>query len=179
MQFVFPSRGYKKRAIRYIREFWECGSDINGTGGLDRYLKEATYEEWLQKIRADVDVANAQPGRVPASTYFYVGRNDGEIIGMLNIRPFLNDFLKKEGGHIGYSIRPSQRRKGYGTRMLQEALNFLRPIGLTDVLISCGQGNPGSARVIINCGGILEEEFYSETFGEVIQRYRIRGTDRV
>lgn len=78
MQFVFPSRGYKKRAIRYIREFWECGSDINGTGGLDRYLKEATYEEWLQKIRADVDVANAQPGRVPASTYFYVGRNGGD-----------------------------------------------------------------------------------------------------
>ncbi|HHY15697.1 MAG TPA: GNAT family N-acetyltransferase [Firmicutes bacterium] len=83
-------------------------------------MESGTYEEWLQKIRADLDIANVQLDRVPSFTYFYVRRNDGEIVGMINIRLFLNDFLKREGGHVGYSIRPSERRKGFATRMLKE-----------------------------------------------------------
>ncbi len=83
-------------------------------------MESGTYEEWLQKIRADLDIANVQLDRVPSFTYFYVRRNDGEIVGVINIRLFLNDFLKREGGHVGYSIRPSERRKGFATRMLKE-----------------------------------------------------------
>lgn len=94
---------------------------------------------------------------------------------MINIRLALNDFLRREGGHIGYCIRPSERRKGYATQMLREAIKFCRIIGLNDLILACGKSNSASAGVIKNCGGILESEFYSETFKEVIQRYHIRN----
>ncbi len=176
MKFVFPSKEYEDKAKDYIREFHEYSSPINGTGGLDRYLEEATYGDWLLKVNADRDIANVPKDRVPAYTYFYVHDDGARIIGMINIRLALNDFLKKEGGHIGYSIRPTERRKGYGTRMLRQAMAFLKPIGLTDIILVCNKDNLASARIIMNCGGILEDEFYSHTFDELIQRYRISGT---
>jgi len=173
MKFVFPNKDYEQKAIEYIQEFRHYHSPINGTGGLDRFLENATYQDWLLKIEADRDIANIPVDRVPAYTYFYVREDDDRIIGMINIRLALNDFLRKEGGHIGYSIRPTERRKGYGTRMLREALVFLKPIGLTNIIITCGKENLASAGVIKNCGGVLEAEFYSDVFNEVIQRYRI------
>lgn len=165
------SNGFSQTFLRFAL-CRQVGYKINGYG-------LQTREGWWGVCNSFFPTGNTKNGQLGISVSFGTGvRISTERVGMLNIRLFLNDFLKKEGGHIGYSIRPSQRRKGYGTRMLQEALDFLRPIGLTDVIISCGKGNPGSVGVIINCGGVLEEEFYSETFGEVIQRYRIRGTDR-
>lgn len=122
MRFVFPSLEYKEKAIEYIEEFYQYGSEINGSGSLNRFLKEATYEEWIEKVIRDMDVANIRVGKVPALTYFYVREEDGKILGMANLRLSLNDFLKTEGGHIGYSIRPTERRKHYGTAMLHDAL---------------------------------------------------------
>jgi len=174
MRFVFPNKEYEQKAIEFIQEFRDYDSPINGTGGLDRFLENATYQDWLLKIEADRDIANIPEDRVPAYTYFYVREDDDKIIGMINIRLALNDFLRKEGGHIGYSIRPTERRKGYGTRMLREVLEFLKPIGLTNIIITCGKENLASAGVIKNCGGVLEAEFYSDVFNQVIQRYRIR-----
>ena len=173
MKFVFPNKEYEQKAVEFIQEFHEYHSPINGTGGLDRFLENATYQDWLLKIEADRDIANILENRVPAYTYFYIREDDDRIIGMINIRLALNDFLRKEGGHIGYCIRPTERRKGYGSRMLMEALMFLKPIGLTNIILTCGKENIASACVIKNCGGILEDEFYSNTFNEVIQRYRI------
>ena len=95
------------------------------------------------------------------------------MVGMINIRLALNAFLRKEGGHIGYCIRPTERGRGYATGMLKEALDFCASIGLTDLILTCDRSNPASARVIRNCGGRLEAEFYSETFRQTIQRYRI------
>ncbi|HHV97890.1 MAG TPA: GNAT family N-acetyltransferase [Clostridiaceae bacterium] len=174
MRFVFPNKEYEQKAIEFIQEFRDYDSPINGTGGLDRFLENATYQDWLLKIEADRDIANIPEDRVPAYTYFYVREDDDKIIGIINIRLALNDFLRKEGGHIGYCIRPTERRKGYGTRMLKEALEFLKPIGLTNIIITCGKENLASAGVIKNCGGVLEAEFYSDVFNQVIQRYRIR-----
>ncbi len=173
MRFVFPNKEYEQKAVEFIQEFHEYHSPINGTGGLDRFLEKATYQDWLLKIEADRDIANIPENRVPAYTYFYIREDDDKIIGMINIRLALNDFLRKEGGHIGYCIRPTERRKGYGTRMLMEALMFLKPIGLTNIILTCGKENIASACVIKNCGGVLEDEFYSNTFNQVIQRYRI------
>lgn len=174
MKFVFPCKEYEKKAVDFIQEFRDCSSGINGTGGLDRYLKESTYSDWLLKVHRDIDIANIPENRVPALTYFYVREDDDEIIGMINIRLALNEFLREEGGHIGYCIRPAERRKGQGTNMLREALKFCRAIGLNNLLITCDKSNPASAGVIVNCGGILDAEFYSETFKEVIQRYCIK-----
>jgi len=86
----------------------------------------------------------------------------------------LNDFLRNEGGHIGYCIRPTERKQHYATNMLNEALAFCKNIGLINIIISCDKSNIASANVIKNCGGILDAEFYSDTFNEVIQRYMIQ-----
>ena len=173
MKFVFPTIKYKNKAISYINEFYEYNSEINGSGALDRYLKEFSYEEWLKKIINDIDIANTKPGRVSGLTYFYVDDNN-EIVGMINIRLELNDFLKKEGGNIGYSIRPSKRRNHYATNMLKEALKICKRMRMNEVLISCDKSNPASRGVILNNGGVLQNEFYSEEYKEIIQMYAIK-----
>lgn len=174
MKFVFPCIEYEQKAIEYIQEFHIHSSEVHGSGSLDRFLSESTYAEWLVKIQKDIDIANTPKDRVPGLTYFYVREEDDTIVGMINIRLALNDFLRKEGGHIGYSIRPTERSKGYATKMLSEALDFCRTIGMNNFIISCDKDNPASAGVIKNCGGVLDAEFYSDTFKEVIQRYCIR-----
>lgn len=173
MRFVFPSIAFEQKAIEFIQEFHYHSSAINGTGSLDRFLKNATYQDWLLKVQADRDIANIPENKVPSYTYFYIREEDSRIIGMINIRLALNDILRKESGHIGYSVRPSERRKGYATRMVQEAIHFLKPLGLTKLILTCDKENLASAGVIKKCGGILEEEFFSEAFNEVIQRYQI------
>ena len=93
---------------------------------------------------------------------------------MINIRLSLNDFLRSEGGHIGYSIRPTERRKHYATEMLSAALKVCDVIGIKEVLVSCDKDNIASASVIKNCGGDLIHEFYSDTFNEMLQMYVIK-----
>ncbi len=174
MKLIFPSICYKEKAKEFIQEFLDCSSEINGSGALDWYLENSTYEAWLEKALADIDIANIPQSRVPALTYFYVREEDDKIVGMINIRLALNDFLRTEGGHVGYCIRPSERRKHLATSMLEEALKVYDIIGIREVIVSCDKENIASANVIKNCKGELDEEFYSETFKETIQRYIIR-----
>lgn len=173
MKFVFPCIEYKEKAIEYIAEFYEYQSEVNGAGGLDRFLKDDTYENWLVKVRKDIDIANILPGKVPALTYFYVSEDTDQIVGMVNIRLSLNDFLREEGGHIGYSIRPTMRKHHYATQMLQDALKIYHTLGIRNVIVSCDTTNIASAKVIQNNGGVLDKELYSEHFHEMIQRYII------
>ncbi len=77
---------YKEKAIQFINEFYEYNSDINGSGALDGYLENSTYEERIKKVYADIDIANIPQQRVPALTYFYVREDDDKIIGMIDIR---------------------------------------------------------------------------------------------
>ena len=173
MRLVFPTLEYKEKATEYIREFYEYNSEINGSGALDRYLKESTYEEWLVKVRKDIDIANVEKSRVPALTYFYVREDDDRIVGMINIRLALSDFLREEGGHIGYSVRPTERRKHYATDMLKAGVEVLNTIGTNEVFVSCDKENLASSGTILNNGGRLIKEKYSETFKEMIQMYSI------
>lgn len=173
-KLVFPTLVYKDKAIDFIKEFKEYNSEINGSGALDLYLDDSTYEEWLGKVLKDIDVANVEKPRVPALTYFYVREEDDKIVGMINIRLALNDFLRTEGGHIGYCIRPTERRKHYATDMLKKALEVYDTMSIKEVLLGCDKENAASAGVIKNCGGELIEERYSETFKAEIQRYVIR-----
>lgn len=173
MKLVFPNIEYKEKAIEFINEFYEYESDINGSGALDGYLLDSTYENWLNKVQDDIDIANIIQPRVPALTYFYVREEDDKIIGMINIRLALNDFLRKEGGHIGYCIRPTERKKHYATDMLKYALKVCDVLSIKEVLVTCDKQNIASSNVIKNCNGKLVDEFYSETFKEELQKYII------
>ncbi|MDO4317608.1 MAG: GNAT family N-acetyltransferase [Lachnospiraceae bacterium] len=174
MKMVFPGLGYKEKAIEYIKEFYTYGSEISGSGSLDRFLRESTYERWLEQLVKNMDIANLPETMAPSLTYFYVREEDDKIIGMINIRLALNEFLRKEAGHIGYSVRPTERRKQYATAMLREGLRVCGIMGIEDVIVSCDKSNIASAKVIQNCGGELDAEFYSETFRETLQRYVIK-----
>lgn len=174
LKLVFPDITFKEKAIGYIKEFHDHGSEINGTGSLDSFLEESTYEAWLAKILGEIDIANIPDPKVPSLTYFYVREDDDRIVGMINIRLALNDFLRKEGGHIGYSIRPTERRKHYATQMLNEGLKVCDKIGIKEVLIVCDKSNTASAGVIKKCGGVLKEETCSENGHEMLQMYVIK-----
>jgi predicted acetyltransferase len=170
MKFVFPCKDYEEAAWNYYNESIKIDAHINGCGGLDKYLDKSDYDDWLIAVQRETDIANIP---VPRFTYFYADEESKRIIGMLNIRLRLNDFFFKEGGHIGYSIRPSERRKGYGTMMLGGALDFLQRLGIDRVLITCDKNNLSSAALAKSQGGILEDEHYSETFGFTLKRYWI------
>ena len=172
MKLVLPDMTYKDRAIEYINEFYTYGSQINGSGSLDRFLRESTYEQWLAKLRSDMDIANLPPAKVPALTYFFLREEDEKIVGMVNIRLALNDFLSSWGGHIGYSVRPTERGRGCGTELLRRALQVCGRVGIKRVLVTCDKSNPASAGVIKNCGGVLENEI-PQPDGEILQRYWI------
>ena len=94
------------------------------------------------------------------------------LLGAINIRHYLNDYLLQYAGHIGDGIRPSERRKGYATEMIRLSLIECRKLGISRVLMVCDKSNIASAKSIIRNGGILENEFFDE-YGEVQQRFWI------
>ena len=100
---------------------------------------------------------NLPEGYVPSTTYFLVNEQE-TILGALNLRHCLSDTLLNYGGHIGYSIRPSARGQGYGTRMLALGLEEAQKRGIPRVLITCKSENQASARIIEKNGGVLESE---------------------
>ncbi len=175
MHFVAPDINYKEKAKEYIQEFIDEGSSINGTGALDTFLVKENYESWLEELEKNSDTSVKIPGKVNDATFFYVREEDDCIVGMANIRFGLNAFLFREGGHIGYSVRPSERGKGIATELLLDALRFCRFIGLSKVLVVCEKSNPASARVIEKCGGVLEDEVVSEVDGTVMRRYWVEN----
>ncbi len=113
-----------------------------------------------------------ESGEVPNSVFFCLDKDRNRLVGAVNIRHRLNDTLLKTGGHIGDGIRPSERRKGYGTSMIALALEECRKLGIGRVLMTCNKDNIGSARSIVNNGGVLENEV--EEDGQTVQRYWIQ-----
>lgn len=145
LKHIKPSKEYEQEALEYINEFYEYNSDINGTGGLQRYLDN--YDKWLEKLEEDrTRIPNEE--KVPAETYFLVRENDNKIVGMINIRLTLNENLKKFGGHIGCSIRPTERKKGYNKVNLYLGLLCCKEHGISEVLMDCDKSNLGSAKTM-------------------------------
>jgi predicted acetyltransferase len=117
------------------------------------------------------DPAAVPADLVPQTTFWLV---DGDAyIGRLSLRHHLNDSLRLIGGHIGYDIRPSMRRQGYGTRALALGLIEARNLGLTRVLVTCDKENTGSRRIIERNGGVLEDETTIPDYDGVILPYWI------
>ena len=157
--FEIPGISRKEDAIDYIREFLEYGSEINGAGGLHRFLDD--YEGWLKKLDLDyIQVPNEE--RVPARTYFLVRESDSRIVGMINIRLALNERLSHYGGHIGYSIRPTERGKGYNNINLYLGLKVCRKYGIEQIFMDADLENPASWKTMEAFGGVRIREYYDD-----------------
>ena len=165
-----PTVDYADRLKEYRREFLEYGGSCDGTGSFMRYEDPL---EWLEKVNAFRDPKNVPQGYVPASQYIFVRESDGKIVGMIQIRHFLNEFLGKFGGNIGYSVAPSERRKGYASQMLAMALPECKKIGLDKILITCIRENEASRRTILKNGGIYESTVYEPDEKIYLERYWI------
>ncbi len=148
-----PTEEYAEQIAQYRQEFAEAGDSMDGTGPL------RVIEDPRAYIRACAELEkgeNVPAHLVPATQLLFVRRRDDRLVGMLAVRHFLNETLEKYGGHIGYSIRPSERRKGYAKKMLKAALPFCRELGLRQVLITCREDNIASERTILANGGVYE-----------------------
>ena len=161
LYFEIPGPDRKDDAVDYIREFYEYGSDINGAGGLHRYLDD--YGGWLKKLEADYNrVPDGE--RVPARTYFLVREGDGKIVGMINIRLALNEKLRRYGGHIGYSIRPTERGKGYNKINLYLGLKICEKYGIDSVFMDADLDNPASWKTMEALGGVRIRQYFDDEF---------------
>lgn len=154
-----PSAKRKQEAIDYLKETVKYQSDFNGTGCMERCLDDLSYEEWLDELehRKDIEYLNII-GRCESKTFFVVRENDDEIVGMLNIRYNISkERLNTWASHIGYGIRPKERRKGYAKITLYLGLLEEQKLGEKRVLLECIVDNVGSNKTILALGGKLEK----------------------
>ncbi len=158
--------------IRDFRsEMLQAGSSMDGTGPLARM---ENIEEWLEFNRMLENEDTVPAHLVPADQYIFVREYDNRIVGMIQIRRRFNEVLEKYGGNIGYSVRPSERRKGYAKQMLAACLPLCKAIGLDRVLVTCIEGNEGSRRTILANGGEYESTVYCEPDKVTLERYWIK-----
>lgn len=155
IELQLPVLAHEEAAKDFINEFFEAKEKIvNGSAMLD----QMDYKSWLTQTVSNRLEETVKNGWVSATTFFAVRKCDGKIIGMIDIRHNLNnEFLARYGGHIGYSVRPSERRKGYATQMLEAALKYAKSLGINKVMLSCFSKNIPSAKMIEKCGGRLTE----------------------
>ena len=159
LYFEVPGISRKEDAAAFINEFYEYGSEINGTGGLQHFVEN--YGGWLEKLERAYTMVPGEE-RVPARTYFLVRESDRRIVGMINIRLALNEHLRRFGGHIGYSIRPTERGKGYNNLNLYLGLKVCRQYGIDSVLMDADLANPASWKTMEALGGVRVREYYDD-----------------
>lgn len=166
LMLAVPSEAHEAQVMAYRQEFAQNGETLHGGARLEEL---ADYASWLQFIRQNASEETVPPNLVPATTLVCLRKEDGKMVGIIDIRRRLNDYLLKFGGNIGYSVRKSERRKGYAKAMLALGLEECRNLGLKKVLITCDKENTASAKTILACGGVLENEIPEER--RITQRY--------
>lgn len=162
---VAPSPAYKESFIDAVYEYIEENQEPTWHPEI---LRER-FGEYLLALRQ----AESEPlgGMAPATQYWLVTEAVG-YLGEVSLRHHLNDSLKLFGGHIGYKIRPSQRRKGYGSLLCKLAIEKARQRGIRDILITCDEDNTGSRKIIEANGGILYDRVDNRR-GVLTRRYWI------
>ena len=168
LQLVLPTEQHKQAIWGYREEFLNHHDSMDGTGGL---ADAQSFEEWYQNNVNNRTEETVRAGLVPATTFLGVEQESGKLVGMIDIRHRLNEFLLRFGGNIGYSVRPYCRRNGYATEMLSLALEECRKLGMEKALVTCDKENIGSAKTILHNGGVLENEVPEGD--RVTQRYWI------
>ncbi len=158
IKLVRPTKELKDKAIEFKQEFFSHDEKtINGSELLDQM---DDYDEWLRTVTANTSPETVDPNWVITDTFFALDEND-RIVGVIDLRHTLNDFLK-DFGNSGYSVRPSERRKGYATEMLHRVLIVAKENGLNELHLSVERTNEPSIKTIKKNGGVYERSFEFE-----------------
>lgn len=154
LRLVLPDACYKTSYIEALRE------GMNPDDPDDIHRIENDFDAWL-KDENDLTIPVTLPDgrqalRVPFTEYWLI-KND-TFLGRISVRHHLNEWLERVGGHIGYSIRKSARKQGYGRKILAMALPLAHGLEIDKALLTCHDDNIGSIKIIESCGGILQDK---------------------
>lgn len=171
LRLLRPSTEYGEDIMQFRKEIIEANDNdlFAGCGSLKQCL---TIEEWLHILAENENVDTCPTGSVTSNTYIAVRISDNKIVGVIDLRHHINHpVLGLWGGHMGYSIRPFERNKGYAKEILRQNLQKCEDRCMDRVMITCSRDNHASEKTIIANGGVFEKEVCID--GEYIKRYWI------
>ena len=169
LELVHPSAPLRDSYRALVAEFVASGDALVP---FTLRFENADFEAYLSKISDSALGIGVPDGFVAYSTFWLV-RDRSEVVGVSNIRHALTPVLCREGGNIGYGIRPTARGQGFGVAILRQSLGRAVELGLSRVLLTCAKQSVASAGVILRSGGVVESEEYLADRAEVVQRYWI------
>ncbi|SHJ54020.1 GNAT family N-acetyltransferase [Hespellia stercorisuis] len=165
---VKPTKDMEIAALEYRKEHFDYGERI--INGSELFDQIEDYDEWLEKVTANSKEETVSNDWVLTDTFFALRQFDNRIVGIVDLRYELNDFLK-DFGHCGYSVRPSERQKGYATRMLSKICQIASQHGLKELQLSVEKNNLPSVKTILKNGGVYQRSFVVDS--EIADVYHI------
>jgi predicted acetyltransferase len=166
---ILPTPALKNEFLELVAEF-EVAGEVRFVENTE--IIRSDFDAYLQELRQYENGIGLLPGAVPQTTYWLVD-DDGQVLGVLHLRHWLTPRLERFGGHIGFKVRPSQRRQGFATLMLAFGLERARDLGLRRVLLTCDVDNLASIRVIEKNGGVFEDQILPNGCEKLVRRYWI------
>ena len=164
--------------IEYEKEIWQFRQEIISSNDMDKFAgcgnleKCFSAKEWIDTIKLHKTVETCPKDKVPSMIYIAVRETDNRIVGIIDLRYHINTpILSTWGGHMGYYVRPNERKKGYAKEMVRQNLQNCKALNIKKVMITCDANNSASERTILSNGGVFEKNV--EVDGCIIKRYWI------
>ncbi len=173
--FAEVSMEYADEIAAYRQEMLDAGSSFDGCFSLKRMPDIREYVDYCRNW-ADPD-REPGPRGIWGTVILCIRKSDMKMVGSMQIHKVMPDSFLHDSGHVGYSVRPSERRKGYATRMLSKAKEILSSLGFREIYVNCLPSNEASRRTILANGGQYIETFFLERDGVDLERYRIDISD--
>lgn len=171
IRLLHPTMEYEAALLQFCEEIRNA-HDADAFAGCGNLRRTTNIQEWLDDLALREHAETCPANRVPSTTFLAVCGCDHKVVGIITLRYPGNDLSAiRTGGHIGYSVRPSERRKGYATEMLRLILEECQRRKMSRILLTCYRDNIASERTILAGGGVFEDEL--EDDGEILKRYRI------